>query len=95
MAGDLDPGYILHGMSQGRQTMRIKPVIATACATVLALLAVPASASQAQSNTVAEKKKAEKKVCRWVDRTGSHIAERYCLTAEEWRKVEEYLAKEF
>ena len=75
--------------------MRTKPVIATVCATALGLSAMPVSASQSQSNTVAEKKQEEKKICRWVDRTGSHIAERFCLTAEEWRKVEEYLAKEF
>ena len=75
--------------------MRIKPVIVTLCATALALSAMPSSASQSQSDTVAEKKQAEKKVCRWIDRTGSHIAERICLTPEEWRKVEEYLDKEF
>ena len=76
--------------------MRTKPVIATVCAAALALGASSASATQAQSNSVAkEKQAASKKLCRWVETTGSHRSERICLTAEEWRKVDEYLAREF
>ena len=76
--------------------MRTKPVIAAVCAAALAFGASSASAAQPQSSPVAKEKQAgSKKVCRWVETTGSHRTERICLTAEEWRKVDEYLAREF
>ena len=75
--------------------MRIKPAIATICAAALVCAASSASAWQAQSNTVAkEKKAAQKKKCRWIEQTGTNRSERICLTAEEWRQVNEYLEKQ-
>ena len=75
--------------------MHTKPVIAAVCAAALALGASSASAAQPQNAVAKEKQAGSKKVCRWVETTGSHRTERICLTAEEWRKVDEYLAREF
>lgn len=72
--------------------MRIKAALISFAA--LALVTSPAAAQEPQSNQASEKS-AQKKKCRWVTPTGSNRSERICLTAEEWRKVDEYLAKEF
>ena len=38
---------------------------------------------------------AEKKTCREVTRTGSNMRERICLTRDQWKRVDDYLAKSF
>ena len=69
--------------------MRIKPLLAAACAAAIAFGATPVSADQAQSNKVAkEQPKAEKKICRWLPVTGSNMNQKVCLTAEDWKKAE-------
>jgi uncharacterized membrane protein len=80
-------------MSPGRLAMHIKAALISFAA--LALVASPAAAQEPQSNQASSEKSAQKKKCRWVTPTGSNRSERICLTAEEWRKVDEYLAKEF
>ena len=76
--------------------MRIKLVAVSLCAAALALSPASASADQAQPNAGARDKQAgQKKVCRWIERTGTHRAERICLTAEEWRKVDDFVARAF
>ena len=76
--------------------MRTKLAIASVCVAALAFAASSASATHAQSNPGSKEKQAEsKKKCRWIETTGSNRSERICLTAEEWRKVDEYVAREF
>ena len=66
------------------------------CAAAISFAATSAPAQQPPSNTVAkEKQQGLQKVCRWAERTGTKRRERICLTADEWRKVDEHLAKEF
>ena len=36
-----------------------------------------------------EKKPSEKKVCKRLETSGTRMAERVCLTKEQWQKVEE------
>ncbi len=68
--------------------MRTHVLTASIAAAVLGLAASPAAAAPQQKNNIAEKK-----VCRWIEpRTGSQIRERVCLTADQWRKVEELAA---
>ena len=75
--------------------MRIKLVSVSLCAAALAVTSAPASADQAQPNSGVEKKQAgQKKVCRFIERTGTRRAERICLTAEEWRKVDDFVARD-
>ena len=66
-------------------------VIASFAAALLTVAATPlAAAAPSQQKSAA----AQKKVCRWIEpRTGSQMRERICLTAEDWKKVEELLAE--
>lgn len=53
--------------------------------------AVPATAkTQAdQDQQATAGKSADKKICKKLTVTGSRMGERVCLTAEQWKKVEE------
>ena len=74
--------------------MRSKSALIPLCAVAIAVTSAPAAAYDPQSNSVSTAKP-PKKICRWVDRTGTHRIERVCLTSDEWRRVEEYIAKQF
>ena len=59
-------------------------------ASVVVLAASPATAGAASDQaTKAKDAKAEKKICRFLETTGTRMAERVCLTAHEWKKVEQ------
>ena len=64
-------------------------IISTALAALH--LSPSGAAAAAPSKSAAGQTSAAPKVCRWVDRTGSHQKERICLTREEWKKVEQLL----
>jgi len=75
--------------------MRITPIATIVTAL---LMAVPASAqgnSQAAAAAAtaaaqgSKEAKGEKKVCKRLETSGTRMAERVCLTKEEWKKVEE------
>jgi hypothetical protein len=71
--------------------MRFIPLTALSAAL---LLSVPAAAkTNAQSETELPKAgksaDAEKKVCKRLETSGTRMAERVCLTKDEWKKVEE------
>ncbi|HVF38202.1 MAG TPA: hypothetical protein VNA29_09715 [Sphingomicrobium sp.] len=55
------------------------------------LFAAPAAARSNAQPAPAETKtaQADKKVCKRLEVTGSRIAEKVCLTRDEWKKVEE------
>ena len=66
---------------------------ASLAAALLTVATTPAMAA-APSRTEQKSEAAVKKVCRWIEpRTGSMIKERICLTAQDWKKVEELLAE--
>ncbi|HWH17394.1 MAG TPA: hypothetical protein VNT77_03525 [Allosphingosinicella sp.] len=60
------------------------------------LVAAPAAASEpanpappaaaAASSDAAPK--AEKKICRWLNKSGTRMDEKVCLTKAEWKKIE-------
>ncbi len=52
------------------------------------VVAAPAAAQSADDRPSA-KPAAEKKICKKLTVTGSRMAERICLTREEWKQVEE------
>ena len=77
--------------------MRIVPM-ATMVAALL--MAVPASAqgnsqaAAAAATAAAQGSKAakgEKKICKRLETSGTRMAERVCLTKEDWKKVEELM----
>jgi hypothetical protein len=49
--------------------------------------AAPAIAQQAAPTPAAPDAKAEKKVCRMVEQTGSIMGKRECHTKDEWRQI--------
>ncbi len=49
--------------------------------------AVPAVAQQAAPTPASPDGKAEKKICRTIDTTGSIMGKRECHTKEEWRQI--------
>jgi hypothetical protein len=54
------------------------------------VVAMPATAkTQAEPEQSAAGKDAEKKICKKLTITGSRMGERVCLTASQWKKVEE------
>jgi hypothetical protein len=61
------------------------------------LISVPATAQISQTGTAAQSTKVTdsdqasggKKVCKRLPTSGTRLAERVCLTKEEWKKVEE------
>jgi hypothetical protein len=74
--------------------MRIS-LFATMFTAAIAIAATPGTARAPQSDSAsAEKPKAERKICRWAETTGTRRRERICLTADEWRQVDEHLANE-
>ena len=67
---------------------------ASVAAALLAVAVTPVTAAAQSQTATGQKSKAAKKVCRWIEpRTGSMIKERICLTAQDWKKVEELLAE--
>lgn len=63
---------------------------------------VPAQArqnvdSEVQANSVggSATSSGEKKICRTITRTGSNTRDRVCLSKEQWKRVDDYVAKSF
>ena len=62
------------------------------------LAAAPANANNAGGKpavATTTSAKAEKKVCKPVEHTGTHRVERVCMTAKQWRQVEAQAANSF
>lgn len=72
----------------------ILTLTATALLTAAALPAAAAgpgdnsgAAISEASSTAAAPQKEEKKVCKMIEKSGSHMAKRVCLTKDEWEKI--------
>lgn len=69
-------------------------VIAITTLAALCLAAAPATAKtadqeQAAAAPAAKADPAEKKVCKRLEMSGTRMADRVCLTREQWKKVDE------
>ncbi|MCF2513550.1 hypothetical protein LVY65_00485 [Sphingomonas sp. G124] len=65
-------------------------IITLATLSAALVFAVPATAKgQSDSDQPTAGQSAEKKVCKKLKVTGSRMGDRVCLTASEWKKVEE------
>ena len=76
--------------------MRIIPLATVAAALIMNAPASAqgnsqAAATAATAATPGAKAKEEKKVCKLLQTSGTRMAERVCLTKEEWKKVEQQL----
>ena len=71
--------------------MRLTSLVSLPAALLLAAPVAAQSTTQvgAASTTAARAKPAEKKICKRLETSGTRMAERVCLTKEEWKKVEE------
>lgn len=77
--------------------MMTKFLIAAASISFLTTAAIAQSgtntaSSAAVANQVAPAQSAEKKICKRLDRTGSRMTEKVCLTKEDWEKVRQEVA---
>ena len=68
--------------------MRISSAMTSICAAALMIAAAPAKAEEPQSNSVAKKEQAPKKICKWLPVTGSNVNQKVCLTAKDWKRAE-------
>lgn len=65
-------------------------IITLATLSAALVVAVPATAkSQSDSDQSTASQSAEKKVCKKLKVTGSRMGDRVCMTATEWKKVED------
>ena len=73
--------------------MRLTSIVSLSAALLIAAPAAAQGSSQAgtAAATAAQSKPAEKKICKRLATSGTRMAERVCLTKEEWKKVEEQM----
>jgi hypothetical protein len=65
-------------------------IFALATLSAALVVAVPAGAkTQSDSDQPTAGQSADKKVCKKLKVTGSRMSDRVCMTASEWKKVEE------
>lgn len=74
--------------------MRLTSIVSVSAALLIAAPVAAQGTSQAGTASasaaqVAKPADAEKKVCKRLETSGTRMAERVCLTKQEWQKVEE------
>ena len=74
--------------------MRLTSIVSLSAALLLAAPVAAQGTTQAGSAStsaaqVAKPTEAEKKICKRLATSGTRMAERVCLTKQEWQKVEE------
>jgi len=67
----------------------MRKLITASCIAFLTAAAVPATAAQTPNQDKAAKANVEKKICKQLPSTGSRLPNKACLTAKEWKQVEE------
>lgn len=71
--------------------MKLVPFAAALAAIAIAQPAMASDTQAVSQESNKADKASERKVCRSVERIGSNIRDRICLTRKEWREVDEYL----
>jgi hypothetical protein len=74
--------------------MRLTSIVSLSAALLLAAPAAAQGTTQAGTTSssaaqAAKPAEAEKKICKRLATSGTRMAERVCLTKQEWQKVEE------
>ena len=67
----------------------MRKFITLSCIAMLTAAAVPAGAAQTPAQDKAAKANVEKKICKQLPTTGSRLQNKACLTAKEWKQVQE------
>lgn len=68
--------------------MRFQNTIVVIAATLLTVPAFAATGSEQAKGAKAKGAKAERKICRNLETTGSRMAKRACHTKAEWKKLD-------
>ena len=71
----------------------MRKLITASCIALLTAAAVPASAAQSPAQDKAAKATVEKKICKHLPSTGSRLPNKACLTAKEWKQLEDELSR--
>ena len=67
----------------------MRKLITVSCIAMLTAAAAPAPAPQTPAQDKAAKANVEKKICKQLPTTGSRLQNKACLTAKEWKQIEE------
>ena len=71
----------------------MRKLVTLSCIAFLTAVAAPASAAQTPAQDKAAKANSEKKICKQLPTTGSRLQNKACLTAQEWKQVEEEVSR--
>jgi hypothetical protein len=69
----------------------MRTFVSASIAAALILVASPATAAGSSPDGKAEA--GARKICRLIERSGSRLQDRVCLTAEQWKKVDQLVAE--
>ena len=67
----------------------MRKFVTLSCIAMLTAAAAPAGAAQTPAQDKAAKGNVEKKICKQLPTTGSRLQNKACLTAKEWKQVEQ------
>ena len=67
----------------------MRKFVTLSCIALLTAAAAPASAAQTPAQDKAARANVEKKICKQLPGTGSRLPNKACLTAKEWKQVQD------
>lgn len=71
----------------------MRKLITLSCIAFLTVAAAPANAAQTPAQDKAAKASVEKKICKQLPSTGSRLPNKACLTAKQWKQLDEELSR--
>ena len=71
----------------------MRKLVTLSCIAFFTAAAVPTHAAQTPAQDKAAKANVEKKVCKQLPSTGSRLPNKACLTAKQWKQVEEDVSR--
>jgi hypothetical protein len=71
----------------------MRKLITVSCIAFLTAAAAPATAAQTPAQDKAAKANVEKKICKRLPSTGSRLPNKACLTAKEWKQVQDEVSR--
>ena len=71
----------------------MRKLVTLSCIAFFTAAAVPANAAQTPAQDKAAKANVEKKICKQLPSTGSRLPNKACLTAKQWKQVEEDVSR--
>jgi hypothetical protein len=71
----------------------MRNLVSASLAAALIILASPATGAGSTQDNEPKSEARAKTTCRVLERTGTRLRERVCLTAEQWRKVDKLVAE--